>query len=203
MQGIMILGAIIAAAGTLPYMLAVMRGTVRPRLISWAIWAVLAAVMTVSAVAAGELASALLSFVSFAGCLAITILGWRHGAAGFGRLDIVCLLGAIAGIASLVLLGNPLASIVIALAVDALAFVPTLIHAWRSPNEESLTCFTLASFGAMVALVAVLAGGQPTATGLLYPAYSTIFNAIAALLLIIGRLGPLTRYGYRYGSEEV
>ena len=54
------IGALISAAGSVPYILAVIRGTVRPRLVSWGVWAVLAGVMTISAYLEGAMASAVI-----------------------------------------------------------------------------------------------------------------------------------------------
>ena len=194
------IGAIITAAGAVPYILAVKQGAVRPRIVSWVVWSVLAGIMAISAYLEGQMPSALLSLVSFVGCTAITLLGWRHSNLRLSKLDIVCLVGAIVGIAALVVFKNPLTAILVAVAVDAIAFVPTLFHGWESPEEESLACFALTVAGGLCALVAASIGGA-SIVGLAYPLYAVVFNGVMVLLLIIGRLGPMFNYGY--GKEEV
>lgn len=192
------IGALISAAGSVPYILAVIRGTVRPRLVSWGVWAVLAGVMTISAYLEGAMASAVMTSITFIACTTVTLLGWQRRTGGINRLDMVCLAGAVLGIASLALFKNPLVALSVSVAVDIVAFIPTLVHAWSSPYEESLTCFALSTLGGTLAMMAVLAG-DITVAALLYPVYSVVFNGVAALLIVSGRSKSLL--GQYYGKE--
>ena len=193
------IGALISAAGSIPYILAVIRGTARPRLVSWGVWAVLAGVMTVSAFIEGAMASAAMTAITFIACATVTILGWQRRTGGINRVDIVCLVGAVLGIASLAIFKSPLIALAVSVAVDIIAFIPTLVHAWTSPNEESLTCFALSALGGTLAVLAVLAG-EISVVALLYPVYSMVFNGLAALLIVSGRSKSLL--GQQYHSEE-
>ncbi len=193
------IGALVSAAGSVPYILAVIRGTVRPRLVSWGVWAVLAGVMTVSAFAEGAIPSAVMSSITLIACATVTVLGWRQRRGGISRLDVVCLVGAVLGIASLAVFKNPLVALAVSVAVDIIAFIPTLVHAWASPYEESLTCFALSTLGGTLAVMAVLAG-EISLAALLYPVYSVVFNGVAALLIVSGRSKSLL--GRQYYGEE-
>ena len=193
------IGALISAAGSVPYILAVIRGTARPRLVSWGVWAVLAGVMTVSAFIEGAMASAAMTAITFIACATVTILGWQRRTGGINRVDMVCLVGAVLGIASLAIFKSPLIALTVSVAVDIIAFIPTLMHAWTSPYEESLTCFALSALGGTLAVLAVLAG-EISVVALLYPVYSMVFNGLAALLIMSGRSKSLL--GQQYYSEE-
>ena len=193
------IGALISAAGSVPYILAVIRGTARPRLVSWGVWAVLAGVMTVSAFIEGAMASAAMTAITFIACATVTILGWQQRTGGINRVDMVCLVGAVLGIASLAIFKSPLIALTVSVAVDIIAFIPTLMHAWTSPYEESLTCFALSALGGTLAVLAVLAG-EISVVALLYPVYSMVFNGLAALLIVSGRSKSLL--GQQYYSEE-
>ena len=193
------IGALISAAGSVPYILAVIRGTARPRLVSWGVWAVLAGVMTVSAFIEGAMASAAMTAITFIACATVTILGWQRRTGGINRVDMVCLVGAVLGIASLAIFKSPLIALAVSVAVDIIAFIPTLMHAWTSPYEESLTCFALSALGGTLAVLAVLAG-EISVVALLYPVYSMVFNGLAALLIVSGRSKSLL--GQQYYSEE-
>ena len=192
-------GALISAAGSVPYILAVIRGTARPRLVSWGVWAVLAGVMTVSAFIEGAMASAVMTAITFIACATVTILGWQRRTGGINRVDMVCLVGAVLGITSLAIFKSPLIALTVSVAVDIVAFIPTLVHAWTSPYEESLTCFALSALGGTLAVLAVLAG-EISVVALLYPVYSMVFNGLAALLIVSGRSKSLL--GQQYYSEE-
>ena len=193
------IGALISAAGSIPYILAVIRGTARPRLVSWGVWAVLAGVMTVSAFIEGAMASAVMTAITFIACATVTILGWQRRTGGINRVDMVCLVGAVLGIASLAIFKSPLIALAVSVAVDIIAFIPTLMHAWTSPYEESLTCFALSALGGTLAVLAVLVG-EISVVALLYPVYSMVFNGLAALLIVGGRSKSLL--GQQYYSEE-
>ena len=193
------IGALISAAGSVPYILAVIRGTARPRLVSWGVWAVLAGVMTVSAFIEGAMASAAMTAITFIACATVTILGWQRRTGGINRVDMVCLVGAVLGIASLAIFKSPLIALAVSVAVDIIAFIPTLMHAWTSPYEESLACFALSALGGTLAVLAVLVG-EISVVALLYPVYSMVFNGLAALLIMSGRSKSLL--GQQYYSEE-
>lgn len=193
------MGALISAAGSVPYILAVIKGTARPRLVSWGVWAVLAGVMTVSAFIEGAMASAVMTAITFIACATVTILGWQRRTGGINRVDMVCLVGAVLGIASLAVFKSPLIALAVSVAVDIIAFIPTLMHAWTSPYEESLTCFALSALGGTLAVLAVLVG-EVSVVALLYPVYSMVFNGLAALLIMSGRSKSLL--GQQYYSEE-
>lgn len=193
------IGALISAAGSVPYILAVIRGTARPRLVSWGVWAVLAGVMTVSAFIEGAMASAVMTAITFIACATVTILGWQRRTGGINRVDIVCLVGAVLGITSLAIFKSPLIALTVSVAVDIVAFIPTLVHAWTSPYEESLACFALSALGGTLAVLAVLVG-EISVVALLYPVYSMVFNGLAALLIVSGRSKSLL--GQQYYSEE-
>ena len=193
------MGALISAAGSVPYILAVIRGTARPRLVSWGVWAVLAGVMTVSAFIEGAMASVAMTAITFIACATVTILGWQRRTGGINRVDLVCLVGAVLGITSLAIFKSPLIALTVSVAVDIVAFIPTLVHAWTSPYEESLTCFALSALGGTLAVLAVLVG-EISVVALLYPVYSMVFNGLAALLIVSGRSKSLL--GQQYYSEE-
>ena len=91
-------GLLLSSISALPYLRDVTRGRARPRLASWAIWAVLLSAMTYIGVREGQVASAVLSMVSVVGCIAIVVTGWRHGSRALGKLDVVALVGAAVGL---------------------------------------------------------------------------------------------------------
>lgn len=180
------LGAIISVASAVPYIVAVLRGEARPRLVSWVVWAVLAGVMTVSAFLQGAVASGVMTSITFVACSTVTVLAWRQRTNDISRLDIACLVGAVFGIVSLVVFRSPLAALVISVLVDIVAFIPTFIHAWNSPEEESLACFSLGTVAGALSLSAVLVG-TITPAALLYPIYSLVFNGAITLVIASGR----------------
>jgi hypothetical protein len=180
-------GLLLSSISSLPYLRDVTKGRARPRLVSWGIWSVLLSAMTYIAVREGQVASAVLSMVSAIGCAAIVVTGWAHGSRTFSRLDVIALLGAVLGIATLFVQQDAVLSLAIMLAVDTVAYVPTLLHAWSDPDEESTTSWVLSAVGSVLTLAAA-AMTNASMTGLLYPAYSATFGILMVALLVIGRV---------------
>ena len=174
-------------------------GIVRPRLVTWSIWTVLSAILTISALSSGHIASAALSAQGLLGCGLVVILGWKHGTITLTNLDKLSLTGAVIGIASLIVFRDPAISLLTSVAVDAIAYAPTLVHGWTDPDEESLTCY-LCSTGASVLALVVAVIEQVNFIGFIYPLYAVAFNGGMALLLIIGRYA--LQGNYEYEGEE-
>ena len=163
-----------------------MRGRARPRIASWGIWAVVQAVGTVSAFAAGQLPGACYTLLCAAGCAAVVVLGWRYGSRDFGPLDAVCVALAAEGVALLAVAAAlprlvPMSwAVAVSVATDFLAYLPTFHHAWRRPDEEPWLPYAL--FGAAAALVLWVADYRVLA-GVIYPMY--LFAADAAMVVMI------------------
>lgn len=182
-----IIGVTLVAFSAAPYIHAVLRGQVRPKLVSWGIWTVLASIMTLAAFQEGQLQSALLTGVTAAACGSVLVLGWRRGSRRMSRLDIICLLGAIIGVVVFFLVKDATTALAVSVAVDAVAFIPTLMHGWTNPEEESLSSFAMAASGELLVIVAAVMSGA-TVAGLLYPVYALVFNGTMTALLIASSL---------------
>jgi hypothetical protein len=192
---LLFIGAGLVAFSGVPYIVALLRHQVRPKLVSWAIWTVLAIILTLSALREGQIPSALLSSITIISCGTILILGWRRSTMRITTLDAVCLVGALAGLVAYFMLGG-VAALIISVAVDALAYIPTLIHGYTDPDEESLASYAYAVAGeALVLGVALLSNA--TFAGLLYPVYVVVFNGLMTGLILVGRTVAASRAAYQ------
>jgi hypothetical protein len=183
---LIVLSALIGASAFYPYIKSTISGAVRPQLVTWSIWTVLSGVLTISLLQQGAVASAALSAQALIGCGLVVAFGWRRGHVRLTRLDILCLIGAIAGISALIVMRDPVVTIFVAVAVDAIAFIPTFRHAWANPEEESALAFSLSATAATLALVvAIMHHGNFDAV--LYPLYSVLFNGATAIIILFNR----------------
>jgi hypothetical protein len=183
-------GMLLVTIGAIPYLRAVLRGVVRPRLVSWGVWVILLILITISAVRAGETTSAILSGVSAVECLLVVIVGWRMGSRTLGGLDVLAVAGALIGLFCLIFTHDPLLAMAVTVAIDGIAYLPTLKHAWEDPEEESLLSFAISTAGNGLCLASALLGGAAV-VGLVYPVYSVIVGSIMVGLLVYGRVVPV------------
>lgn len=181
---LLILGTVLATAAYAPYIRDIVWHGVRPRLVSWVIWTLLLGLMTVVSVQERQLGSALATGISTIGCLAVVVLGWRYATRSVTRYEIATLLAAVAGIALWLTLDNPLLVMVVAIAVDAIAYVPTLVHGWQNPEEESWLAFAVGVVGEGAILAAVLQQNA-TIVGYLYPLYAVVFGTAMVGLIAL------------------
>lgn len=182
----LVLGALLATFAALPYIRDVLRGMVRPRLVSWGVWAALMALMTITAIRAHEPASAMLSAVTATECLLVVIIGWRAGNRSLGKIDKIALIGAVVGLTVMMMTSDALLAMIVMLSVDAVAYIPTIKHAWDSPEEESMLSFGLSLAGGILCLTSAVMSGASVA-GLAYPIYSVVFAGLVVGLLAYGR----------------
>lgn len=178
-----------AIAAPLPAVRDAARGTYQPVVVTWLVWAALAAENGWSALATGQVASAGYALAVAAGCAATGLMGLRVPAAaredpvriGRLRLDVVCGAGAVAGLILLAATRSPATAAVVAVATDCIAYLPTLIRA--SPSEPCLSYLLYVAGGA-----AALAGvGWGTVTGWLYPLYVAAADGVMLALILSRR----------------
>jgi hypothetical protein len=81
--------------------------------------------------------AAVLSFCSAFGTGLIVVLGLRYGDRKFAALDIVCQAAALAGVVLWLLLDSPVIAVLIMVAIDLIGCVPTIVHSWHKPYEET------------------------------------------------------------------
>ncbi len=179
-------GTSLAIFSTVPYIKDIVQGKAKPRMVSWAVWALLLGLTAIVSWQQHQISSAILSGTSMVACLIVTILAARHASFKLTRLERYSLVGALIGLGLWLILDNPMLVLVAAAAVDIIAYLPTYINGWHNPHHESMSMFvTSASGSGLVLLAAILAHATPY--GLIYPLYSTIFGGIMVGILLTQR----------------
>lgn len=184
---LLMIGTLFASFSSMPYLRDILRHQARPRVASWAIWAVLLGIMTIAAYRDGQVASAALSAVSTIGCALIVVAGWRYGSRSLAAMDYLAIAGLAGGLVAMLFTHNAFITLAIMLLVDAVAYVPTFVHAWNEPQEESFISWSMSFIGASATLAAALVTHASIA-GLLYPLYSVVFSLVMVGLLVSGRM---------------
>jgi hypothetical protein len=188
-----ILAAILAAASTFQYLLDIVRRKTKPNIVSWLTWTILTTISGSAALAAHEPRTAMLLFGSTFCTLAVVILGIRYGVAKFSLFDIFCQAGAGLGLLFWLLFNSPTIGIVVPVAIDFVAMLPTLHHAWLKPGEETWQTFMI---GIIAPILTILSLSHFNLNNLLFPVYLVLAD-MAIVAVVISqrrRLGiPLSR----------
>jgi len=171
---LVIASSILSVVCFLPYFIDMVKGKTKPRVVSWFIWSVLAAIACIAALIDGHYPTAIFLLLSSLAPMAVVVFGWRLGGdRSIEWLDIICLLGALIGVVLLVIFNSPAFAVIITIIIDLIGGVPTLVHAWRRPNEETWLEFALAGVAALCMLLVV---NSWEVTAFVYPLYLLLIN---------------------------
>lgn len=181
-----VLGTALGATGTVPYLLATVRGATRPRIVTWLTWSLLTAVAGAASASAGDYPAAAFSLVGTLATALVVAVGLRYGDRTITRLDGACLALVLVGLVLWLALDLPGIAVAAACLIDFVGLVPTLVHGWRRPHEETPVTFALIAAGGLGAAAA--AWGTWTLTALGYPVYVALsMGACWAVVVLRGR----------------
>lgn len=150
-----ILGPLIAALGFLPYLKETIKGTVRPRIASWATWSLVTGIATVAALSEGAYTSAFLTGLATVVELSILIMALRKGDYDYNWVDGVSQAISVTGVIAWLLSNDATYAIIFNIIADFFGAVPTFYHSWISPHDESWKPFILSGLGASISFLAV------------------------------------------------
>lgn len=172
-----------ASAG---YLYAVLRGTARPRLASWGIWAISMGIAAAGALSAGQMGSAALAGTGSLTAAAILVAGWAAGSREVALLDRIGLWVGGAGIAILaVALFIPVAvtaAVAVSVVTDLAAFAPTWLNGARGP--EPLGPYALLTTAACVAMASASTGAVASQ---IFPLYEILACGTMCLIILSRR----------------
>lgn len=176
------LSGLLTLAATLPYLLDIVRGHTKPRLVSWSIWSILVGIASAAAFASHQLPAAVLSACNAVACASVVVLGYKHGDRTLGRLDVVCFVGALLALGLWKVLASAAVAALLAVVTDFLAAVPTFRHAWLRPYEETWEAFALTALGGAFTLLVADFG---VLTAIVYPLYLALVDFVITLVLLV------------------
>lgn len=135
--------ALLAIAGNVPYVIAILRGRVKPHAYTWFVWTVVSAIVFFGQVAKGAGIGAIPTLAGEIFTLINFLLSLKYGYTEIRKVDTIFLVIALAGIIPWLLTNDPTASVIIAVGIDVIAFVPTLRKTWEAPSTETPILYSM------------------------------------------------------------
>lgn len=136
-EGFAIVAALLAVVGNVPYIIQVLKGTVKPHPYTWLVGTVVSCIIVFGQIAKGAGIGALPTAASEVFTLIIFLLSLRYGFKGIRRVDTIFLAVALFGIIPWLLTRDPTLSVIIAVTIDLIAFGPTIRKTWIRPKTEA------------------------------------------------------------------
>ncbi|MBI3888761.1 hypothetical protein HY311_03125 [Candidatus Nomurabacteria bacterium] len=156
-ENIIYITILISLVGYFFYFKDIFYGTTRPNLVSWFLWMLAPFIGVFFQIKAGAGLSALPVFMAGFGPLVVIVVSlfrkssiWKAT-----KLDIACGVLALLALVFYVATHNLGISILFAILSDGLAFIPTYIKGWKSPDTETSTVYFTGIFNNILALLII------------------------------------------------
>ncbi len=180
---LIIISSILTVASAIPYLIDVMKGKTKPRIVSWLIWSVLTGIASAASFVDHQYASGILTLCASIETFAIVVLGLLKSAdRSLEKLDVYCLAGSIVGLLLWLVFNSPAIAVIASVTIDLIGAIPTIKHIWHKPYEETWSTFLLAAIGGACT---VFAATDTRVTALAYPIYIALINALFAAIILI------------------
>jgi uncharacterized membrane protein YkvI len=177
--------ALVAIAGTIPYLRDMLRGTTLPHRGTWLIWSLLSVLVFLSQHADGASWSLVAAGVQVVVNGLIFVLAVRRGVGGVSLADRLMLAIAAGGALGWVVADEPFVATACVVVADLLGLAMMLPKTYRNPESETLATFALASVSGALATAAV---GSADLALVIYPIYLCVGNLGLAILIHRARL---------------
>lgn len=133
---IAIIAGVLSIIGNIPYLIQVIKGKVRPHAFTWLVWSIVSGVTFFGAVAKGAGVGAIPTGAAEIFTIIIFFFSLKHGFEYVKKIDVVFFIIALLGLIPWILTKDPTLSVIIVVAIDLTAFVPTIRKTWKHPETE-------------------------------------------------------------------
>lgn len=177
-------GALLNLIGSSSYAIDTFRGKTKPNRVTWFLWALAPLIAFSAMLNSGVGVRSLMTFMVGFGPAVVSIASFVNKKAFWKitKLDITCGVLSVLALVLWYLTKDAVIAIVLSIAADALAGVPTLVKAYKEPETESYNVFF---FGAVSAIITLLTIQHWTFAVAAFPVY--IFVICFTLFLLIFR----------------
>ncbi|HSX16995.1 MAG TPA: hypothetical protein VLH86_02740 [Patescibacteria group bacterium] len=180
---------LVALSSSVPYILNTLRGKTHPNLVSWFTWMLLHAIAASAAFASGAVQTGIFTSAAALSTGFIVLMSLRYGIRRYTRFDALCQAFAFAGIVAWRFTDRPVVAIVMVMAVNLMAALPTIRHAWQAPQHETWQTFALSVLASSIVLASIT---HYDFVSLAYPIYFFACDAAIAVVILARRRRILT-----------
>ena len=179
----LIAGALIVVS-PIPYVIDIIKGRTRPNMVTWVTWTIINVINMAAAFSAGAWQTGIYGLAATIATGTISVLGAWRGLRHYTVFDITCQIVALCGIPVWLFTKQPAAAIAIELAVDFAGGLPTLRHAWRAPDEETMRTFVMSAIAGCLLLLSL---EHYDFVAVAMPAYILTFDTLIASTIFFRR----------------
>lgn len=180
------LAAAIPLGGIIPYLINIVKGKTKPNIVTWLTWSLINGINAAAAFSDGAWQTAAYSTAGFVATASVVAFGLKFGKPKYTKLDITCQVLALCGIPLWLLTSEPALAVILVMIVDFIGGLPTLVHAWKKPFEETLTTFALSGLGGLIVLISLT---RFDVVAITMPLYIFLFDSVVIAATLFRRQG--------------
>lgn len=132
-----IIAALLVVVGHAPYLRDLLRKKIAPHAYTWFVWSIVSGITLAGQLVSGAGWGALPTAVAEAFTVLILLFSLRFGFKHVTRTDTAFLIIALLGLIPWALTKDPTLSVIIAVSIDLVAFIPTFRKAYLEPKTET------------------------------------------------------------------
>jgi len=129
--------SIVAIGGNIPYLRDAITKRVTPHPYTWFVWTIVSGITLFGQIAKGAGIGALPTAVAELFTVGIFFYSLQYGFKNVVKSDNYFLAAALLGLIPWAITKDPTASVIVAVSIDLIAFVPTIRKTWRKPKTET------------------------------------------------------------------
>lgn len=145
-ESIAVVAALLAIVGNVPYLIDIFKGRVKPHPYTWFIWSIVSCTIFFGQLAKGAGVGAIPTAASEVFTIIIFFFSLKYGFKNIKKMDTVLLVVALLGFIPWILTKDPTISVIIAVSIDFIAFVPSLRKTWADPTTETPVLYSMNVF---------------------------------------------------------
>lgn len=174
------LGTLLPLVGTVVYVRSILKGQSKPQRTTKLLLTLITGLSFFALLFNGDTSGVWLALASFLQAAVVFGLALRFGMGGRDRLDVLCFVCCVLGLAIWLLTGESLVGLTAAIVADFIGIVPALVKTYRWPHTEIWSFYAIDT----VASACVLAVSDHTLAALAYPLYLLLINLVFALIIV-------------------
>ncbi len=140
---IAIVASLLAVVGNAPYLRDIIRKRVQPHPYTWLVWTIVSCIIFFGQIAKGAGIGAIPTAASEIFTVIIFFFSLQYGFKTIRKVDTLFLVIALLGIIPWILTKDPTVSVIIAVSIDLIAFVPTIRKTWSHPETETPMLYSM------------------------------------------------------------
>lgn len=138
---LVLIACLLAFFGNIPYLKSILKKEIQPHPFTWFIWSIVSMTVFFGAWQKGAGIGAIPTFVSEFFTIIIFLFSLRFGFKNIHKLDVIYLSIALLGLIPWYLTKDPTISVIIAVTIDLVAYLPTLRKTAKHPKSENPILF--------------------------------------------------------------